>query len=45
VIEPDELAAVIAALQAASQQPEESPQPQRSAWKRTARLEAAGADV
>jgi hypothetical protein len=45
VIAPDELAAVIAALQAASEQPEEAPQHERSAWKRAARLEAVGADV
>jgi hypothetical protein len=37
----DELAAVIAAVQAMMQQAEE-PAPQVSAWKRTARLEAAG---
>ncbi|HET9095823.1 MAG TPA: hypothetical protein VFN37_04105 [Candidatus Baltobacteraceae bacterium] len=38
----DELAAVIAAVQALMQQTGEPAQPQVSAWKRAARLEAAG---
>ncbi len=39
---PDELAAVIAAIQAAAQQPDDSSEPGISAWKRAARLEAIG---
>lgn len=42
MMEPDELAAVIAAIQAAMQQTDEPPEPV-SAWKRAARLE--GVDV
>jgi hypothetical protein len=40
----DELAAVLAALQALTP-PEATPANEQSAWKRTARLEAIGADV
>jgi hypothetical protein len=36
----DELAAIVIAVQTAMQQPEETPTPEISAWKRAARLEA-----
>ena len=42
MIAPDELAAVIAAIQAAAAQTEEPSSPPESAWKRAARLEGVG---
>jgi hypothetical protein len=36
----DELAAIIAAVQALQQETTQAPEPQMSAWKRTARAEA-----
>lgn len=42
MIEGDELAAAIAALAAIGQPTEETPEPEISAWKRAARLEAIG---